>query len=237
MARRKSAWKQAVPSADEIHDAKRRAVLREAAASFNRIGFHATTLEEIARRLGVTKAALYHYFPNKNALLKACFEEVMAGAFENLEAAKAMGANGRERLKLVFMGYLQQLIDALTVAIVVMEDSTLTPQEREAVHATRDRFERALRELVEEGIADGSIVPCDPKLVVLAMLGAVNWVPRWFRQGGEWSAGQLAQAMSDLLERAISPKPRPLARSVAAIGVEPPAKTRAAGSPSRAAGS
>jgi TetR/AcrR family transcriptional regulator len=125
------------------------------------------------------------------------------------------------------MGYLQQLIDALTVAVVVMEDSSFSPEERETVHETRDRFEHALRELVEEGIADGSIIPCDPKLVVLAMLGAVNWVPRWFRQDGAWSAEQLGEAMSDLLERAISPKPLPLARDVAQIGLEPPAKVAA----------
>lgn len=221
MVTRKTAWSQVIPSSQEIHTAKRRAVLREAAASFNRIGFHATTLDEIAKRLGVTKAALYHYYPSKNALLKASFEDVMSGAFENLESAKAVGSNGRERLKLVFVGYLQQLIDALTVAVVVMEDSSLTPEERQIVHATRDRFERALRELVEEGIADGSIIPCDSKLVVLAMLGAVNWVPRWFHQNGDWSVEQLAQAMSDLLERAISPQPLPLARRVSDIGVSP----------------
>jgi TetR/AcrR family transcriptional regulator len=217
MATRKTAWNQAVPSHAEIHDAKRRAVLREAAASFNRIGFYATTLDDIAKRLGVTKAALYYYFPNKNALLKACFDEVMAGAFENLEAARAVGQNGRERLKLVFIGYLRQFLDELTVAVVVMEDSALNPEEQEVVHETRDRFERALRELVEEGIADGSIIPCDAKLVVLAMLGAVHWVPRWFRREGTWSVEQLAQAISDLLERAISPKPLPLVRRVTDI--------------------
>jgi TetR/AcrR family transcriptional regulator len=207
MLGKKSAWKQAVPSADEIHFAKRRAVLREAATSFNRNGFHATTLDEVARRLGVTKAALYHYFPNKTALLKACFDEVMVGAFANLESATRKGRNGREKLRLVFGGYLHHIIDVLSVAVVVMEDSALTEQERTEAYAVRDRFERALRDLVEEGIADGSIVPCDSKMVVLAMLGAVNWVPRWFRHDGEWSTYQLSQAMSDLLERAISPEP------------------------------
>lgn len=204
MLAKKYSWKE---SDAEAHHAKRRAVLREAASSFNRNGFHATTLDDVARRLGVTKAALYHYFPNKNALLKACFDEVMVGAFSNLEAARAKGRNGRERLKLVFGGYLHHLIHGLTIAVVVMEETALTEAEKEETLKVRDRFERELRALVEEGIADGSIVPCDPKLVVFAMLGAVHWVPRWFRQDGEWSSAQLAQAMSDLLERTISPEP------------------------------
>lgn len=200
-------WNQAIPSERELHHAKRRAVLREAARSFNRHGYHATTLEAVARKLGITKAALYHYFPNKNALLKACFDEVMEAAFENLERARTAGRNGREKLRMVFVGYLQHIIDELTVAVVVLEATALTDAERAEAFGKRDRFECALRDLVAEGIEDGSIVPCNPKLVVMAMLGAVNWVPRWFRQDGEWSTQQLAEAMSDLLDRAISSRP------------------------------
>lgn len=203
----KRAWNDAFPSDSEIHHAKRRAVLRLAAQSFNRQGFKGTTLDALAKRLGITKAALYHYFPNKNALLKACFDEVMDAAFENLGRARTEGRNGRDKLRMVFAGYLAHIIDELTVAVVVMEDSSLSPAERKSAHARRDRFEHALREFVVEGMQDGSIVPCDPKLVIMAMLGAVNWVPRWFRPDGEWTKEQLAEAMSDLLDRSISTAP------------------------------
>jgi TetR/AcrR family transcriptional regulator len=80
-----------------------------------------------------------------------------------------------------------------------------------ADHATqlieRDKFERALRDLVREGIVDGSIVTCDPKLVVFAMLGAINWIPKWFRQRGEWSPGQLTGALVELFDRMLSRSP------------------------------
>jgi TetR/AcrR family transcriptional regulator len=211
----KPSWNHAVPSESELRNAKRRVVLREAAQSFNRYGYHATTLDALAKRLGITKAALYHYFPNKNALLKACFDEVMEASFANLAHARANGRNGREKLRMVFTGYLQHISDELTVAVVVLEDSALTPEERDDAIANRDRFEHSLRELVDEGIKDGSIVPCDPKLVIMTMLGAVNWVPRWFRHEGEWSTEQLAAAMSELLDRAISTHPsRSLVRRV-----------------------
>ena len=200
-------WNEAVPSDRELHHAKRRAVLREAAQAFNRRGYHATTLDALAKRLGITKAALYHYFPNKNALLKACFDEVMEAAFSNLAHARANGRNGREKLRMVFTGYLEDIIDELSVAVVVLEDHALTSDDREEAFAKRDRFEHSLRELVSEGISDGSIVSCDPKLVILTMLGAVNWVPRWFRHNGEWSTQQLAFAMSEVLDRSISTQP------------------------------
>lgn len=66
-------WNNAVPTRKAMHQLKREALLREAIAAFNQKGFHATSLGDIATSLGVTKAALYHYFPNKHALLFEAF--------------------------------------------------------------------------------------------------------------------------------------------------------------------
>src|SRR5258708_12485243 len=90
-------WKNTVPSRDALYEAKREALLREAAAAFNRMGFHATSLDDIARNLGVTKAALYHYFPNKHPLLHACFGHAMEACFRNLPRPRGQRANGRQR--------------------------------------------------------------------------------------------------------------------------------------------
>lgn len=207
MLEARNAWKDSVPSEDEIRDAKRRALLREAARSFNRLGFHATSLDELAKKLGVTKAALYHYFPSKKALLRACFDEVIGVAFANLKQAIRSGTTGRDKLRMVFRGYLTDIINELSVAVVTVEDNTLSAEDRAAVVKERDRFENELRNLVREGIKDGSIVPCDPKLVVFTMLGAMNWVPRWFRHGGDWSEEQLANAMTEVFDRALSTQP------------------------------
>jgi TetR/AcrR family transcriptional regulator len=207
MLETRTPWKDTVPSEGAIRDAKRQALLREAARAFNRHGFHATSLDELARKLGVTKAALYHYFPSKKALLKACFDEVMRAAVANLNQAIRHGKSGREKLRMVFAGYLKEIINELSVAVVTVEDNTLSAEDRSAVVKERDKFENTLRDLVREGIKDGSIVPCDPKLVVLTMLGAMNWVPRWFHHGGGWSEEQLADAMTEILDRAISTQP------------------------------
>jgi TetR/AcrR family transcriptional regulator len=212
-------WKNTVPSRDALYEAKREALLREAAAAFNRMGFHATSLDDIARNLGVTKAALYHYFPNKHALLHACFGHAMAACFRNLERARGEGANGRERLRLTLRYYLGEMIDRLSCCVALMEENALLPKDRADIVAERDRFEQALRQLVRDGIADGSIVKCDPKLVVFAMLGTINWVPKWFRHDGAWSAEQLAAALTDLLDRMLSSVPAPaLAADVRTLG-------------------
>ena len=79
------------PTKEDVHGIKRLAVLREAAASFNYKGYHATSLTEIAESLGVTKAALYHYFPTRTACCAACFEHAMDACFASLERGGRRG--------------------------------------------------------------------------------------------------------------------------------------------------
>lgn len=208
-------WKNTVPSKDELYESKRAALLREAAAAFNRRGFHATSLDEIAQNLGVTKAALYHYFPNKQTLLMACFEKAMDVAFDSLARARQQEATGRGRLRLTLALYLEQMLDELSACVVLMEENALTPPDHARMVQMRDRFEQALRDLVRDGIADGSIVACDPKLAMFTILGALNWIPKWFRHSGPWTATQTTAAVSDLFERMLSSAPAPaLARDV-----------------------
>ncbi len=90
------AWQDAVPSRSMQREMKREALLRAAVSAFNRRGFAQTSLEEIAQSLGVTKAALYYYFPTKSALVAACFERAMRVANDSLTAAKRDGSNGRD---------------------------------------------------------------------------------------------------------------------------------------------
>lgn len=200
-------WKSGVPSRTELRDAKRDAVLREASASFNKRGFHGTSLDDVAQRLGVTKAALYYYFANKQAVLKACFDLAMEVAFSNVDQAKSEGTNGRDKLRIVLAGFLEYIIDEQSVNITMMEEDALSPEDMASVKTERTRFEHEIREFVREGVKDGSIIPCDPKLVVMALLGALNWVPRWFKPGGQWSRAELGAQMIDLLERMISADP------------------------------
>ncbi len=195
------------PTKADVHGIKRQEVLREAAASFNFKGYHGTSLTEIATSLGVTKAALYHYFPNKNSLLAACFEQAMDVAFASLERGRKQGKNGRDRLVLTISGYVSQLIDELNCCVVLMEEQALEPGDRAKLVRQRDRFERALRALVKEGIEDGSVVPCDPKLAIFVILGAMNWVPKWFKPGGAWTPEQLTHALGQIFERALSSAP------------------------------
>ena len=173
-------WANAVPSRAEQSDTKRKAIIREAARVFNRRGSHGTTLEDVADRLGVTKTALYRYVDNKNDLLCACHEEAMEIANENLARGEREGRTGLEKIQIGMTGYLRVMIGDLGVPVLLLEENALSGRSAVRIIALRDAFEKRLRVLVEQGIADGSIVSTNPKLAVFMLLGAVHWVTKWY---------------------------------------------------------
>ncbi|MDM9558445.1 TetR/AcrR family transcriptional regulator [Bordetella petrii] len=190
-----------------MHQLKREALLREAIAAFNQKGFHATSLGDIATSLGVTKAALYHYFPNKHALLYEAFAEALRVGFEAIESAERAGGTGLEKLQMALREYLEVTLSEMSRCVIITEEHALEPEDRARIVEQRDRFEAKLRGFVREGIDDGSVIPCDPKLAIFSIFGAVNWVPKWFSDSGAWSNRQLAKGMSELLCRSIAKQP------------------------------
>jgi TetR/AcrR family transcriptional regulator len=147
----------------------------------------------------------------------------MGIAFASLERGQRLGENGRDRLVLTISGYVSQLIDELNCCVVLMEEQALEPADRVKLVRQRDRFERGLRALVKEGIEDGSVVPCDPKLAIFVILGAMNWVAKWFKPSGPWKPEQITLALSQIFERTISSTPATaLPRDVGDLPVHQP---------------
>lgn len=183
---------------------KRNTIVREAAQCFNKAGFHGTSMDDIAARLNVTKAALYRYVPNKHDLLRAAFDIAMDSVFANIEIGEKTGTNGLEKIRLALRGYLVDMIGKLGHPVVLLEEGSLLPDQAKAIVKRRDQAERRFRRLVSEGIQDGSIIECNPKLAVFVLLGAINWVPKWYRPDGEWSATEVADSLVDLATRSIA---------------------------------
>jgi TetR/AcrR family transcriptional regulator len=204
---RSGRWANAVPSRAEQSDTKRRAIIREAARVFNRRGSHGTTLEDVAERLGVSKAALYRYVQNKNDLLCACHEEAMQIANEHLDIGERTGRSGLQKIQIAMTGYLRAMINDLGVPVLVLEENALEVQSAVRIVKQRDAFERRLRNLVKLGVSDGSIVPVDPKLAVFMLLGAILWVNKWYSPDGKWTGEEASAALIELATRGLAAKP------------------------------
>ncbi|CAN5605247.1 TetR/AcrR family transcriptional regulator [soil metagenome] len=202
-----SRWANAVPDRQEQNETKRKAIIREAARVFNRRGSHGATLEDVAERLSVTKAALYRYVESKQDLLYACHVEAMEIANEAMDKGEAEGGTGLAKIEIGMSGYLREMIGAMGVPVLILEENALTGAAAEHVMALRDDFEARLRRLVAEGMADGSILPLNPKLAIFALLGAVHWVTKWYSPEGAWTADDVAEGLIELTARSLAAAP------------------------------
>jgi len=208
--RRKSAplrWNDPILGQEEQFARRRQALLLEAGRAFNKRGFHETSLDDVARALNVTKPALYYYFKDKHEILYECHRTAMDLCDRVREAADRDGGTGAERLRRHLIGYVEGLTDALGACHVLTEHNALRLEDRARIQKRRRAFDTWLRGLVLQGIADGSIAPCEPKLAVFFFMGAVNAIQRWFETGGAFSGRQVAEAYADLLFRGLAPRP------------------------------
>ncbi|MCW5886842.1 MAG: TetR family transcriptional regulator [Anaerolineales bacterium] len=187
-----SVWKKALPSRDEQFQLKRQILLREAGRAFSRKGFHNTSLDDVAKTLGVTKAALYHYIKGKEELLTECHLLSLDLADEALKRAVSEGEDAAAKLGRFVRHYVKTLTSEFGSCAVLTDIHALTPAARKTVQARRDAFEAKLRKLVRGGLKDGSVRAADPKLPIFFMMGAINWVLLWYSPNGPLTGEEIA---------------------------------------------
>lgn len=191
------------------HALKREAVIRAAAQAFRQRGFHNTSLDDVAGALGVTKPTVYYYVESKEQLLFECFQAGLEGIRAGLHQVENSRSPARERLNEVVRHYARAVASEFGWCLVRAEDQDLGPELGRRINHLKGEIDRGVRRLLEEGMADGSIEPCDPKMTAFAMAGALNWIAHWYREDQPMSPDQLAEQFVLVFERGLLPRRRP----------------------------
>ena len=184
-------------------EARRAEILRAAARVFRRMGLGAAGMREIADEADLSIGNLYYYFSGKDEILLYCQERTLEHMLAAVEAARAMPASSAERLRAVLRAHVHAMLDELEGATAHLEVEALPEELRAPVIAKRDRYERAVRALVMDGVRAGEFARVDTALVTRAMLGAVNWSARWFRPDGPQTSAEIAQSLADYLVKGL----------------------------------
>lgn len=182
--------------------AKRRAVIRSAAGAFRRRGYHNTSMVQIAKSLGLSKAALYYYVKSKEEILYECHIMVYDAMDEAVKSVRGQGDNGLEKLKLLY-GAFAELLTRDGLALLADVDS-LKGDFQTTVLARRGKIERAVTRIVERGMKDGSIKKADPKVTVFFFMGALNWLNVWYAPGGRLSGEAITDAFVEQMSVGIA---------------------------------
>ena len=174
-------------------------ILKSAAKAFRKLGYHGATVEEIAAALHMKKGNLYYYFKNKEEILFACHQYSLDQLTQILEGVQRGTASADQKLRQLIVAFVHTILDDLHGTALLLDLEALTPAHLKAVIARRDRFERGVREVLEEGMAAGTFAQGDPKLLAFALFGAVNWIPRWFKPQGPSTSQEIADRFADYL--------------------------------------
>ena len=155
-------------------------MLRAAARCFNEKGYSGTSLKDVSAILGLTDAALDYYVRNKEELVYLCYLRDGDVGREALDRAIAEGANGLDTVRRYLRYHLEAMTGERGPIAIMSEIPSLEPAHRDEILEISRRHSARFEDVLEKGIADGSIAPCDVRMTGNAIMGSLNWVPKWF---------------------------------------------------------
>jgi AcrR family transcriptional regulator len=193
-------------------------ILETAAQAFADRGFPSSSMSELARRCGVSKALLYHYYESKDAILFDLLDRYMRRLLEVCDAVDCQGLPPRERLAALVRAFLAEYRTSQARHMVLVHDvKFLSPGQREIVTGlmrdTVARYRDAVAAAFPGEIAPGQLTP-----VTMMLFGMMNWTFTWLKPGGAMSYGDYADVVMRLFLEGV---PR-LGTHSAAPGSGPP---------------
>ncbi|UBU09307.1 TetR/AcrR family transcriptional regulator [Nonomuraea gerenzanensis] len=174
------------------------AILRAAVELFNRRGYDATSMGDLAKELGLTKPAIYHHVTSKEQLLGQALDDALDELTSVVTEASQPGVGAYQRLREVVRRSVEVLVahqPSVTLLLRVRGNSEIELAALERRRWLDDR----LADLVAEAVAEGALrddVP--PALVSRLLFGMVNSLVEWYRADGAYDQAMVADAITSI---------------------------------------
>lgn len=178
---------------------KRIEILRAAAAIFRRRGYHGASVDQIASALNMAPGNLYYYFRNKEEILYVCHDYSLGLILKELTDVEQSNLAPDRQIHRLIVSFVHLFIDVLHGTAWTLEVEALSPPLLKKIIAKRDRIDRGFRKMLSNGMRSGVFAERDTKLVSFVILGAINWIPRWYDPAGRATSHQIAQVFADYL--------------------------------------
>jgi AcrR family transcriptional regulator len=174
-----------------------------AAGLFHKKGFKSATLDGLARELGLSKTALYHYVSSKEQLLSIVYAQAFEKIFERIHEISAMDVPPDEKLRLILRNHIKNITikNAVLFSVFFAEENQLPKEDFQKIRLEKRKYSQIIEDIIKDGIARGIFRPTDPRLQANAILGMCNWVYKWYRPNrATYSPDQVAEHFIALLE-------------------------------------
>ncbi|OZI77291.1 TetR/AcrR family transcriptional regulator [Bordetella genomosp. 12] len=180
--------------------AARERILEAAAALFAQSGYEGSSIADLATAIGVSKAAIYHYYPTKQDIYDAIIVEVLGGLLAAVTQACAAQQAADARLRafmLAHADYFEAHHDQFVTMLIGYSGMAL-PEQADAARL-RDSYEALLREILAQGTEQGVFRRREVAATGRAVLSLLNWMVRWYKPGQGQTARAIAQDYFDLI--------------------------------------
>jgi AcrR family transcriptional regulator len=190
---------------EQARDEKRNVLLKAAVKLFNERGFHATSLDDVAASVGVTKPVIYHYLGNKDRVLFECVRIGLAELRAAAEQAQALPGSGLVRLEAFLRRYSEIIMGDFGRCVIRTGEEALSPDSRPEFRRLKREVDTFLRDMIAQAAQDGSAAVPDVKTAALVIAGALNWPARWYRGEGPLAPPEMARSLVQIILAGIVP--------------------------------
>lgn len=198
-------------------DTRRRQLIERAAELFDEVGYHNTSVGDLAEACGIRKPTLYHYFKSKDEILFWIHEEFIDLLLERQRARENTGLSPGEALLEVMCDVLH-LMDThrAYVRVFFEHHRELSPERKAEIRKKRDIYQASIEQHVADGIVSGEFRGVDPRLATLVLAGMCNWAYHWYQPGGALSSRQVAEGFWEILIQGFQGAPSPAIKGATA---------------------
>lgn len=172
------------------------AVLERSVELFNERGFDGTSMEDLAQHVGISKSAIYHHVPSKDALLGLALDRAVSGLEEAATEVRTMDGPAVDRLESLVRRSVEVLVGRLPYVTLLLRVHGNSAVERDAL-ARRRELDRFAAGLVKEAIDAGDLRPdADATVTARLLFGMVNSLVEWLRPTSTHTSKELGDAVT-----------------------------------------
>ncbi|MDE2976838.1 MAG: TetR/AcrR family transcriptional regulator [Acidobacteriota bacterium] len=198
-----AALRAATGAADGEQD-RRAEIYRSAARIFHRKGYHATSINDIAAAVGLTKAGLYYYIKGKQDLLFAIMGFAMDQLDEQVIEPARRVQDPRTRLETIVARHAQLITqDSSALTILVNELEGLLPDDRADIIGRQRDYVDFIADTLAALRDEGKVVGLDPTVGAFSLVGMILWISRWYRTDGRLDGEEVVAAVTRMAISAV----------------------------------
>jgi AcrR family transcriptional regulator len=169
-----------------------------------RKGYEATSMNDIADAVGLTKAGIYHYIRGKEQLLFEIMNFAMDMVDEDVVAPAREIADAEDRLSTIIDRHAKRILDVGgSVTILLEEMAALTPAHQRTVRNRKRTYFELVKQTLEQLAAEGKLRDVNPTVATFSLFGMILWISRWYRRDGELTPQEVLRDFHELALSAV----------------------------------